>query len=214
MRIKERIGRKIGSLFKLSFFGRNLEAYVSAGGDQKFRYGSDCKRNGIILDVGAFEGEFAKFHADTADMVICFETNDVAVSALRKRFSNYDNIRIYDFGIGSKTFRGRMVGEGPGAHIVFDDTADVIIRDVASVFEELNLNDVALMKVNIEGGEFDLIEALCDNGLIQNIQEIHIQAHDFADKYLNNYLSMHRRLSTHFHLIRSFPYVWDFWIRK
>ena len=214
MTIKERIIRKIASLLKLSFFGRNLQAYVSAGGDQKFRYSFDCKREGVILDVGAFEGEFAKFHADTADMVICFETNKVAVKALHKRFHNYDNVRIYDFGIGSKTFRGRMVGKGPGASIVFDDNADVIIRDVVSVFEELNLNEVTLMKVNIEGGEFDLIQALCDSGLIRNIREIHIQAHDFADKNLNNYLSMHRRLSAHFNLIKSFPYIWDFWIRK
>lgn len=214
MTIKDRIIRKIAILFKLSFFGRNLQAYVKAGGDQNFRYGFDCKREGVILDVGAFQGEFAKFHSETADRVVCFETNKTAINALHKRFEGYRNVQICEFGIGSKTFKGRMIGEGPGASIALDDSADVIIRDVVSVFEELNLNEVTLMKVNIEGGEFDLIQALCDSGLILNIRELHIQAHDFADMNLNNYLSMHRTLSVHFNLIRSFPYVWDFWVRK
>ena len=48
MAIKERIIRKIVSLFELSFFGKSPQAH---------------------------QGEFAKFHSEAADMVVCFETS-------------------------------------------------------------------------------------------------------------------------------------------
>ena len=63
------------------------------------------------------------------------------------------------------------------------------------------------MIVNIEGGEFDLIQALYDSGLIRNIREIHIQAHDTAGINLINSLAIVRRSTVRVAFIKTFSYL-------
>ena len=214
MKFGERIIRKFGIIFKLSFFGVNLNAYLSQGGDTRFRYSDGLQKNGTVLDVGAFEGEFAQFHANTADRVICFDVNPSAIEKLTKHFEEKENVVICDYGIGSSDKRGKIIGKGAGAKIDFSDDAPIIIREVSKVFKELSIKRVSLLKINIEGGEFDLIKALFRTKLLMMIDEIHIQTHDFADRDLSQTLEMHRLLSEYFNLHQSFPFVWDFWHKK
>src|SRR5919205_223063 len=37
-----------------------------------------------------------------------------------------------------------------------------------------------MMKINIEGGEYDLLEHLIDSGFVKNIKDIQVQFHDFV----------------------------------
>ena len=214
MKSAERVKRKIGIIFKLSFFGKNLKTYLSQGGDKKFRYREGLQKNGTVLDVGAFEGEFAEFHSKTADRVICFDTNPTAINQLKKRFAGKKNVYIYDYGIGIKEEKGKIIGKGAGAKIELFEGGQTIIREVSTVFKELDIENVSLLKINIEGGEFDLIKALKHTGLLKVIDEIHVQTHDFADSDLTKTLEMHRLLSKDFELYLSFPFVWDFWQKK
>ena len=214
MNYYQRVIRKIGVLTKLSFFGKNLKRYIDAGGDNRFRFHQNCKRTGIIIDVGAFEGEFTKFHMETAEQIICFETHSDAVAKLNETFGVEKKVVVCPFGISRKDTRGYSVGSGPGAKLVFDDAADIIIRNVRDVFKELGVVKIDLIKINIEGGEFELIEALHEFGMLDKIEEIHVQTHDFADEFLDKTLHMHRLLSEKFELIASYPLVWDFWLRK
>jgi len=70
------------------------------------------------------------------------------------------------------------------------------------------------MKINIEGGEYDLLEHVIKIGAINNIRDIQIQFHDFVDdadirmKYLLDELSR-THLPTY-----QYKYVWENWRRK
>ena len=83
------------------------------------------QKNGTVLDVGAFEGEFAQFHANTADRVICFDVNPSAIEKLTKHFKEKENVVICDYGMGSSDKRGKIIGKGAGAKIDFSDDAPI-----------------------------------------------------------------------------------------
>lgn len=55
------------------------------------------------------------------------------------------------------------------------------LRNCDTVFKELGIEKVDLMKINIEGGEYNLVGKLIDSGLIEKIKYLQIQFHDFVE---------------------------------
>ena len=54
------------------------------------------------------------------------------------------------------------------------------------MIEGLNINKIDLMKINIEGGEYDLLFCLIEKDLISRINNLQIQFHSFVPNAKNN----------------------------
>ena len=53
------------------------------------------------------------------------------------------------------------------------------VRSISEVVSELHIERIDLIKINIEGGEYDLLPAIIDSGLIKRIKYIQVQFHNF-----------------------------------
>jgi hypothetical protein len=70
------------------------------------------------------------------------------------------------------------------------------------------------MKINIEGGEYDLLNKIIDSGLIKNISIIHVQFHHFIPNAEIELKKIYTKLSlTHKPLYR-YHFVWETWELK
>lgn len=81
----------------------------------------------------------------------------------------------------------------------------------ADFLKENNIKTIDLMKINIEGGEYALLEHLIEAGHIKEIKNIQIQFHDFvpdADKRMCKIQSGLEE--THF-LTYQYRFVWENW---
>ncbi len=76
------------------------------------------------------------------------------------------------------------------------------------------INNIELLKINIEGAEYDLLKYLYEKNFLPKINHIQIQPHDFENESLGNLLELHRNLHKTHNLKLSYPFVWDFWQRK
>ena len=56
------------------------------------------------------------------------------------------------------------------------------IKKITDVIKELNIDKIDLMKINIEGGEYDLLFYLIEKKLIYKIDNIQIQFHNFVQE--------------------------------
>ena len=71
-----------------------------------------------------------------------------------------------------------------------------------------------MIKVNIEGGEYDLLEFLIDSNYIEIIDNIQVQFHDFIPDAEERMKNIHKKLEkTHF-LTWQYPFVWENWQLK
>ena len=52
------------------------------------------------------------------------------------------------------------------------------IMNVVELFTKYNIENIKLMKVNIEGGEYELLPRLIESGFIKRIRNIQIQFHE------------------------------------
>ncbi len=64
---------------------------------------------------------------------------------------------------------------------VDDGMYDLVkLVNATEFFKEKNIKHIDLMKINIEGGEYDLLEHLLDSGFVKNIENIQVQFHAFV----------------------------------
>ncbi len=175
----------------------------------------------VVLDVGGDTGAWAmELYQRYAPQLYIFEPHPRSVVALHERFAGLDS-KILPFGLGSSNQSCQLSDDGMGSS-VYDASRnfhgankfDIRIRDVHEVFTELNLKEVDLIKINIEGGEYDLLPRLIDTGLVRRCRMVRVQFHD----WFPNAFALRRRIvkdlaKTH-DVEWSYPMVWESWIRR
>ena len=70
------------------------------------------------------------------------------------------------------------------------------------------------MKVNIEGGEYELLEHLLDRALIGRIEHLQVQFHDFVPDAERRMKALQARLPLTHALEWQYEFVWESWRRR
>lgn len=84
----------------------------------------------------------------------------------------------------------------------------------ADVFARYAWSEIALMKINIEGGEYELLEHMLDTGLVSRVCNFQVQFHDFVPDAYPRMLAIQERLRATHELTYYFPFIWENWKRK
>lgn len=92
--------------------------------------------------------------------------------------------------------------------------AKVVIRSIKDVFEELDITEIDLMKLNIEGSEYDVLECMIEHGLHTKVKNIQVQFHRLTENYEARYRAIQAALSKTHQLTYEFTYIWENWERK
>jgi len=122
----------------------------------------------IVVDLGANVGFFTAYAASKAKKVIAIEGSPEIFSCLvRNTKQDYNNIEYLNANIISNNdLKISTWSDNP-------TKINVLIEDV---FRFYNLNKIDFLKIDIEGGEYSLIETI-DNSLLKKINKIAIETH-------------------------------------
>jgi FkbM family methyltransferase len=197
----------------------DLGSWYRDEGDKllKLNY-EDLNEKSIVFDLGGYEGQWSSdIFAKYCSYIHIFEPVEKFSQKIENRFSNNPKIFVHNFGLDSKD------GE---VFITVDEYNSSIIRNVSSKAEKIKLrrastfikenliNNIDLMKVNIEGGEYSLLEDLIDSGCIKLIRNILIQFHDFVPDAENRMKKIQSKLSETHNLKWQYSFVWESWQYK
>jgi hypothetical protein len=127
-------------------------------------------------------------------------------------------VQLFRYGLGAEDSVAHLSAAGPGSSIYAKDSplgesAEVSIRDVVAVLDELEVDQVDLMKVNIEGGEFDLFDRLIEAGRLPSIRQIMIQFHEFHPDAYRRRHRVRKALRRSHEVVWDYPWVWEMWRR-
>jgi hypothetical protein len=106
---------------------------------------------------------------------------------------------------------------GDGSSFVFNKVGKLItaeVRPFELVFDSLGVEEVDLLKINIEGGEFELIPAIIDSGLISRVRFIQVQFHSFAPNAYELREQIRKNLKKTHQEMWCYQFVWESWKRK
>lgn len=128
----------------------------------------------VIFDVGANRGQFLRLVLDETSLISpqihCFEPSKDAFACLAAEFQKYGNVRLNHFGLaetgGSATLYYDTTASGLASltkrrldhfGISHDSSEQVILETVDGYCEENGLEEITVLKIDVEGHELDVL---------------------------------------------------------
>ncbi len=153
----------------------------------------------VAIDLGANAGEFTVPMAETGARVFAFEPDPHALTLLHKAVAGHPNVTVIEAAAGAEDgtaqlYRKRGFDREPDRaskssslyaekRNVADEAIDIEVKDFNAFLADLE-TDVALIKIDIEGAEVPLMEALLDSPQAARVGEIFIETHERGLPYL------------------------------
>ena len=172
-----------------------------------------------VVDVGAYVGEWSgPVAVRSGAHVYAFEPGPPFYAKLAGVAARHPNVTAFPYGLGAQTQRARLsLADGPGAAVVAGDAgqgAEIEIRDVVAVFEELGLDAIDLLKVNIEGGEYDLFDRLIETGRLADVDIVLVQFHEWHPHAYGRRRAIRRALRRTHDELWNYPWIFECWRRR
>ncbi len=183
-------------------------------GDKTLRLDYDLNNDSIVFDLGGYEGQWA---SDIFSMYSCyihvFEPVEKFATKIEKRFSKNNRIFVHKFGLSNMNQKIQIFVDADRSSIFQTKNSgeDIHLIKAIDFIKEYKIGNINLIKINIEGGEYDFLEHLLASGFIENIYNIQVQFHDFVPNAEQRMNKIQQNLSkTHF-LTYQYPFVWENW---
>lgn len=197
----------------------NKENWYKDNKEKTLRYEYPLSTDSIIMDVGGYEGDFAsELFSRYQSRIFVFEPVKRYINYLNNRFKQNNSITVIPFGLGSKneSIKISVMEEASSYNrtetIHKKGEEEVIsILDVVNFFTENEIKKVDLIKINIEGAEYDLLDRMIENGYSGMCKNIQVQFHDFYPDFQKRYNHIKNELSKTHNLTYNYPFVWENW---
>jgi FkbM family methyltransferase len=181
-----------------------------------FRHRYKLNQDAIIFDCGGFKGDWTikmlKLYRNLNPKIFVFEIAKPFVEILETNFKKDKNVKVFGFGLGSDNATIQFSVSDISTSIFGENTAGRIekgeIKNVHTFIKENSISEIDLLKMNIEGGEYDLLDSLIASGFIKKCKNIQIQFHNYGE------WSILRRDNIKFQLAKThkctYDYEWTF----
>jgi FkbM family methyltransferase len=197
-------------------YRRMVAQFYTDGGDARLRFDYDLGPDSLVLDLGGYEGQWASdLYGRRRCRIEIFEPVPRFAAAIAERFRFNPDIRVHALALGGATRIETLsiAGASSSAYKAKAATEDVRFVDVAQWFEEQRLGDVRLMKINIEGGEYELLERMLECGLTARVADLQIQFHNFSPDAAERMAAIQRGLAATHRPTYQYRFVWENWRR-
>jgi len=218
IKFASKIVAKIGHVFiKISetiYKNFSLASWFKNNGDQTYRLDYDLNEKSLVFDVGGYEGQWASdIFSKYCCKIYIFEPVPQFADKIKDRFSKNKNITVYGFGLSNKTCHGKISIERDSSSIFKKSSNMQSIKLIRAIdfIQENNISKIDLIKINIEGAEYDLLEHLIECGFIKNIHDIQIQFHGFIPNAEERMAKIQNELTKTHYLTFQYPFVWENW---
>ncbi len=187
---------------------------------------ADTGPGDLCIDLGANVGTFSLRMAATGADVISFEPDPGAYSVLKKATSEATNITLIHKAAGHRNDTlmlhrsGKWSADDPGANTESSslvappesgadaNSVEVEVVDIIEFIENLD-REIRIIKMDIEGAEWEIMNRLIDHPVLSRIDCIFVETHERVDpaKYVPMFDALQDRAEQ---LTR--PYINLYWI--
>ena len=194
-----------------------MRRWKSDQGDQKLRLEYDLSSASVVMDLGGYRGTWAdEIHSRYGCTVHVFEPVRTFAEGIAAKFQGNPSIHVHGCGLGSHT-RTERIGLSADASSIFqnDGVLETIeLVDATQWFSAHQIQSVDLMKINIEGGEYELLERMLDSRLASRIDNIQVQFHNIAADSEARMNTILERLQATHQPTYQYHFVWENWQRN
>lgn len=191
-------------------------------GDTTLRLNYDLNENSIVLDFGGYKGEWTNQIINRYNSnVYIFEPIKKFYDEIVNRFKNNDKVKVFNYGLSNIDKECPIILNNDGSSEFINNNQYqkeiVFFKNVSETLNILGLEKIDLLKINIEGGEYNVISNLIETGIINKINNLQVQFHsksDGIDDYITLKENLYNKLSISHNLTWCYHFCWENWKKK
>ena len=184
---------------------------------EKLLYEHSLDEKSIVVDAGAYQGNWSSMiYKKYQCNVLSYEPVKKHFLVLQKRMKKFKKINVYNYGIGKidQSIGVELRGVQTSAVNQVDNPDEIVIIKSIDNIEELKNIKIDLFHINIEGGEYALLDAMIESSMIEKIKTLEVQFHEWyptikLSKSLRK--RIHQNLLHTHQLVYSYDFVWEQW---
>ena len=186
--------------------------------NENIRFDYPLDPNSIVIDAGMYEGTWSeqilrKFNC----RIIGLEPVKAYYQACVARFRGNERVQVLNTGLGAEAGWNvlHVNGDATSRYRQTGIPEICAFRPLASLLISQKLDSVSLLKLNIEGSEYSVLENAAQTRLLERIEFLQVQFHDGLEYSPQRLLSIREQLEiTHTCEWRWGPMTWESWRRR
>jgi len=192
-----------------------LRRWFNDNGDYTHNITYNLNEDSVVMDLGGYTGVWAQQIIDkyNPNMYIIEPVPDF-YNKMVSKFSNNGKVKLLNIAVGSENKDDIIFinGDATSTNISNGETINVKFNTIDVILDKYNLNQVDLIQINIEGGEYPLLEYMLENGLVNKFKNIQIQFHLGIEDDIKRRDKIRLGLINNgFKLNFDYPFVWESW---
>ena len=191
------------------------EKWFDDKGDETLRLDYQLDSNSIVVDAGGFEGKWAYDICEKYDPTIyVLEPIKEFFDKIKLKLELNSKVTILNYAISNNTCDATMSVDGWGSTL-FDSEANLLENvkclDVKEFLELYNITQIDLLKLNIEGSEYDVLEKLIELNFVPKIKNIQIQYHSYFASSIERRDAISEKLSATHNRTWNYEWIMENW---
>ena len=189
-----------------------VRKWLGMNGDKTLRLDYDLNEDSIVIDGGGYVGQWA---SDIYDKYKCtvhiFEPVIKYYDMINKRFENNDKVHVRKVGLSNnnKEIDISLSNDASSVHTTDGPKERINLIDVKEFFiNDSNITKVDLMKLNVEGEEYNILDRIIESDLIDIFTDIQIQFHRYSDDHASRKKAIEDEIKKTFTATYEYEYVW------
>lgn len=215
-----KIFHKLGHLSYSSSLEKKVNEWFSIDGDYTLRLlYSDLNEDSLVFDLGGYKGQWSSdIYAIYNCNIYIFEPVKDFFYHIENRFNKNNKITAYNFGLSNSNRKVKINLDNNESSIYNKSNSSknevIELKDFIEFFDSKKTNFIDLIKINIEGGEYELLEYILNKNYISNIKNLQIQFHSFIPESNTRMKNIQEKLKLTHKLTYQYKFVWENWVLK
>jgi FkbM family methyltransferase len=190
--------------------------WLLSDGDNTHRLNYKLDSDSLVFDVGGYLGNWSKLIFEKYNCYIhIFEPVNEYFNTIKENLSNH-KITINQFGLAERSYKTEITlnNEASSIYKKGNHTSIIQLINFMEYIDKNKIEKIDLMKINIEGGEYDLLEYILKKNYINNIVNLQIQFHDISPNSEKRMKNIQQILSKTHELTYYYYFIWENWKMK
>jgi FkbM family methyltransferase len=175
-------------------------------------------KNSIVVDVGGFTGDWASriFCLYQCNIAI-YEPTEKLYKQCKNNFGNNNKISIYNYGLSNETKTIEFYGDGVDGSIYknYNNNINKInVLKASTDFKNKYPLGINLLKLNVEGSEYDILPDIIENYSVRMIDHILVQFHVNVKDHEQKREDIRKLLNETHNEDWCYKNIWESWSLK
>lgn len=187
------------------------QKFLRDGGDDLLVLDFDLNSESTVVDFGGYLGDWSSLISAVYNPnLYIIEPVEAFCAHLQTRFASSKKVHILPFAVGESYSVSEIAIAGDATSLFGKgDLVGISLKPFEVLIDEITDTKIDLASINIEGGEYELLELLIREGYITMFRTLLIQFHDVNEQSAIKRADIEKRLLHSHDLIFDYPMIWQ-----